>query len=113
MNCKPGDLAVIVGTSTIYQGMLVDVLYSAPLQEFILPDGRKHMPAKDEKDWLVQFQRPITAPTGKGGIKTGEVITLYGVVHDDHLRPIRDQPGEDETLSWASLPSPTPIKETA
>lgn len=33
---------------------------------------------------------------------------LPGFSFDEDLRPIRDQPGEDETLTWA----PVPHKET-
>ena len=42
MNCRPGDLAVILGKG-VFAGRLVEVLYAAPQVEFQLPDGYSHM----------------------------------------------------------------------
>ena len=70
MNCKPGDLAVIVLTGTEYDGTFVDVLE--------LVDGYW--------DCLTLRER------------------LDLSIDDGALRPIRDQPGDDETLTWAGKP---------
>ena len=41
MNCKPGDIAVVIGASR-FAGRLVEVLYAAPQNDFYLPDGCCH-----------------------------------------------------------------------
>jgi hypothetical protein len=85
MNCKPGDLAVIVRKSKLI-GLLVNVVGPAL-------DGELGV-------WTVEPLRPIPCPAA-GGWKCA----------DHNLRPIRD-PGEDardETLNWL----PVPTKELA
>lgn len=95
LNCKPGDLAVIVGSlpaGAFLIGRFVEVLEAAD----DVPEGAA---------WWVRI-RPIVNPlTGEHG---GE-----GVAADCFLRPIRD-PGDsaqDQTLAW--LPVPSTTKETA
>jgi hypothetical protein len=77
MNCKPGDLAYTVGCRNAPEvnGHVVEVV------ELVGPAC-----------WLVR----------------GEFIernaAMWGVrphVFDKYLRPIRDNDGEDETLTWA------------
>lgn len=59
--------------------------------------------------WLVEASSPLM--TSNTGLKT------RGVIRDANLRPIRDQPGSDETLEWAGKPkdltAPVPQKVTA
>lgn len=78
MNCKPGDLAVYVGSCRQSYGMIVRVLRPYPWPE----------PA-----WYVD---PPLVKVESGGFE--------GAARDCALRPIRDQPGEDETLTWAGKP---------
>lgn len=96
MNCKPGDLAVIVGSlpaGRFLIGRFVEVIERAP--------DTQQGPA-----WLVRLQNEIVNPlTNERGIE--------GVAADCWLRPIRD-PGDDaqdETLQW--LPVPGKERETA
>ena len=82
MNCKQGDLAVIVRSYAGNEGKIVQCL------EFVMFE-------------FVQGIYPswITAPT---------ISDIYGrdcPVPDAHLRPIRDQDGQDETLTWLDVPS--------
>ena len=86
MNCKPGDLAVYVGINEIALGSIVEVLR---------PWRYAHNPRL--------LFRWDTTPT-RGG---------FCVIADDELRPIRDQPGADETLTWAGLPAPLKTMEPA
>jgi hypothetical protein len=78
MNCKPGDLAVVIHTNpawTKHIGRLVRVLEPSKC----LPAGH----------WLTDIEEPG-----------------YQSVHfwDGWLRPIRDNDQEDETLTWAGKP---------
>ena len=77
LNCRPGDLAVIVGgIPTKNIGVIVTVVsFNQMKADFY----RCHV-------WDVD---------GSAGVAS---------VSDDCLRPIRDQPGADETLQWASVP---------
>jgi hypothetical protein len=84
MNCKPGDLAIIVGTSD-YAGKLVEVLYAAPRDRFALPDGYPHQPCADGQ-WVVKILgSPVRAPTAWGKFR----LTHYAAGRDEKLRPIR------------------------
>lgn len=90
MNCKPGDLAVVLrggcGLAAANKDRIVEVLRPYP---FII-DG--------EHSWIVSG----------GGLVDPEGLPcrLLGI-KDSDLRPIRD-PGEDaqdESLSWLPVPS--------
>lgn len=91
LNCKPGDLAVIVASlpaGAFLIGRFVEVLEPA----HDVPEGAA---------WWVRL-RPIVNPlTGESGDE--------GVAADCFLRPLRD-PGDDardETLDWIPLPVTT------
>ena len=80
MNCKPGDLAVIVGfrSHPELNGIILTVV------EAVAPNI-----------WLCS------------GHEIERVSEIYGTrpwIYDEKLRPIRDSDGEDETLSWAGKP---------
>jgi hypothetical protein len=106
MNCKPGDLAVIVRSQFRADliGLFVEVLHAAPMNtDFDLPNGQAHSPLIDGRfRWVCKFMQPVKAPHGLGSIQT-----VYAPIPDECLRPIRDQPGEDETIRIAGLPCET------
>jgi hypothetical protein len=81
MNCKKGDLAWIV--SDLDYGKVVEVL-----------DG------PNDCLWWIRG-RNLTLDDGRLGDECW--------IEDVNIRPIRDNPGQDETLDWA----PVPTKETA
>ena len=87
LNCKPGDLAVIVRAQTLKQniGAIVCVV------EFL---------GGPENVWRVKTLHPMQRRDGKI-VQTGG----FGRVRDFSLRPIRDNDGEDETLQWIDVPS--------
>lgn len=99
MNCKPGDLAVVFG-GTPFDGMIVDVLYSAPTEPFILPNGQPHVAASLDS-WVVKVRGKVPAFLSN---KLLPKMTDYGVGWDGNLKPIRDNGGEDETITWAGKP---------
>lgn len=86
LNCKPGDLAVIVRAQVLNQniGAIVEVV------EFL---------GGPESTWRVRTLHPMQRRDGRI-VETGGL----GRVRDGSLRPIRDNPGEDETLQWLEVP---------
>lgn len=93
MNCKPGDLAVIVNGENA--GRLVTVLAVSQYH--------------GAGFWYVEIHgRPGTG-TWIGTKTRG--IDNFGHISDSRLRPIRDpgEEAEDETLQWI----PSPHKESA
>lgn len=84
MNCKPGDLALIVGGSR-FAGGLVEVLHAAPSVMFFLPDGYVHEGCS-LNFWVIRSMgSPFDAPTSPG--KTRK--TMYAVGNDLFLRPLK------------------------
>lgn len=93
LNCKPGDLAVIV--RAMYRpeliGRLVTCVRLIPNDGFDA-DGRPFSPKpQGGPRWVIE--KPL------GSLKS---------VSDSNLRPIRDQDGEDEMLRIAGLPNKEP-----
>jgi len=92
MNCKKGDLAYIVvpaGFERTLEGKYVTVLGRAgkcDLKTFGGPGS-----------WLCKFHVPWFTDR-----RYHMVSQCY--LMDSWLRPIRDLPGDDQTLSWAGLP---------
>ena len=100
MNCRPGDLAVIVRNSR-WLGWIVEVVSAAPQVPFVAPDGTKFGADRGSNDWLIKAPRPF----GKNPL----TVSCYATVPDSALRPIRD-PGED---AQDEMLRPLPIKEPA
>jgi hypothetical protein len=88
LNCKPGDLAVIIkgGLSDRNVGKLVTVIG----------------PTDKIGEWMVRCDRPMNVAIG--GIAAGE--KFVGPIADSRLRPIRpqDDDAQDETLIWLGVP---------
>ena len=89
MNCKQGDLAIFVKSCAGNEGKIVRCAEYAGKKELTWPDGK--MAVCD--GWVIEPRLP-----GWNG-QTRNVFTP-----DDFLRPIRDNDGQDETLTWAGLP---------
>ena len=82
MNCKPGDLAIVVKAHK-HAEHTVGAIVSVTTRFGMLGEW----PAWNYKGVLRD--------------KLGRRITA---LEDVCLRPIRDNPGEDETLTWAGKP---------
>lgn len=104
MNCKPGDLAVILGESKVAPGSMgrfCTVLYAAPMGEFRFPDGvLSDARNSSQPFWVIEFQNPLIIGRTDGTKKPAK----YACCPDSRLRPIRDNDGDDETLQWAIVP---------
>jgi hypothetical protein len=88
MNCKPGDLAVVVKSYAGNEGKIVRVLQLNKKQQLFGPNGLEY-------GIVWEIDPPLI---GWGGVK------LTKAMFDYQLRPIRDNDGEDETLTWAGKP---------
>jgi hypothetical protein len=95
MNCRQGDLAVIVHSVAGNEGKVVQCL-RAVMARVRKADGSRLIGVCWEVD------RHLPAFDG----------TSTNIVPDSYLRPLRNGPGMDETLCWAGLPSPAQ-QETA
>lgn len=93
MNCKPGDLAIVVGSEK-YSGRLVEVLCLAPDEEFTLPNGTPHVRPSESPAWVVNVLGSPIEVTYANGATVG---VMQGVALDRKLRPL---PGklEDEEI---------------
>lgn len=99
LNCKAGDLAYIHGLTVTPEanGMVVEVLRLCVPGEVV--GGVRFLPTRRGAAWVVAGHSIPSRTT------LGVLLYLHErPVGDVNLRPIRDQPGEDETLTWAGLP---------
>lgn len=82
MNCRPGDIAIIVRSDFVENiGKLVEV-------------ERLHWSG----EWVVVALSSMRS--NRGPTKAGE----KGLCLDSTMRPIRDQEGQDEILEYAGYP---------
>lgn len=80
MNCKPGDIAIVIHHKSVLLGRLVEVICVAPTERFRLPNGVAHL-AGGANMWVVKsLGAPFPGALGDG---------MYGVGSDRGLRPIR------------------------
>lgn len=91
MNCKQGDLALVVRDGiSIKAGAIVTCI------EFV-----GHATSRDcrvfNDVWAVEYRGSERSPSGR----------WFGLP-DSHLRPLRDSDGEDEMLRIAGLPNKQP-----
>ena len=87
MNCKPGDLAIVIRGQIM--GKLVEVLYAPPVGIiFLLPDGHRHAPC-DPGEWVLKI---LGAPVHGLPGWPPERYAQYGCGKDSGLRPIRGLP---------------------
>lgn len=97
MNCKQGDLAIIVKSRAGNEGKIVTCLRYATKAE-----KREHLFVNKQMGpvWVIDRELP----------------NVYGsshLVYDSTLRPIRDQDGEDEMIRIAGKPLKQELPQTA
>lgn len=100
MNCKPGDLAIIIRAK--FTPELVGHIVR------VIRPWTKYDPFDSRFAWECEY------PDGKmikqaWGFPINFTFERTRPLADDVLRPIRDNDGEDETLTWVGKPH----KETA
>lgn len=95
LNCGPGDLAVVVRGKLGQQGLVLKC--ERLLQDGDIVDGVRFGVTGDGPPiWIVDR---VLRVQRKDGLEVSLMVCL-----DNCLRPIRDQPGDDEALTWAGLP---------
>jgi len=82
MNCKQGDLAIVMSGASSGVVVICVAPYCGPWRDSSYQLG-----------W--EIDRPLLKSSGK----------REKYFADRHLRPIRDTPGEDETLQWLDVPT--------
>ena len=96
MNCKHGDLAVIVRSVARNEGKIVRCLRLHSSEDFDLYGGYIRSGGPRGVRWVIE----------------GCVFSLEGsrlfTVADAQLRPLRDNDGQDEMLMLVGLPVGTP-----
>lgn len=89
MNCKMNDLAIVVRSAMVEStGLVLQCLRLSSASGLRNPDGSF-------------TYGPVWETNVYGLAICGNTHNLW---LDADLRPLRDEPGEDETLLWAGLP---------
>lgn len=97
LNCKPGDLAIVVRANDGVSGIIGSVV------RVTVPHVINGKPA-----W--RLETPLSCVMRMGGracgvrVKAGEFVQIDGVP-DAWLKPLRDSDGEDEMLRIAGRPN--------
>jgi hypothetical protein len=94
MNCKQGDMAVVIRSIAGNEGKIVSCLRFVPAGSFI--PGTKIKTTGD--GWEIDVHIRIADRN------TRMILGTAPWAIDCALMPIRDIPGEDETLTWAGKP---------
>jgi hypothetical protein len=92
MNCKPGDIAVIVHTR--FLGYPVSVLYAAPVgRDYTLPDGQKAIADWGPDLWVCESLGKLFPVKLKSGRAVKSRAARYVAIEDRWLRPITPPAG--------------------
>ena len=88
LRCKPGDLCVIVSAGRTRAPLIGKIIRVVKLA---------HRPELPRGPWVWSYEGPPLVATDG---------TVVAWANDCALRPLRDDPGLDETLRIAGLPAP-------
>ena len=100
MNCRPGDLAITTHPTLT---TLVLVMYAAPAEDFILPDGHKALRQSAEPSWVCEAMGSLFPVLAWHKGVSSPALRRYAVIADRWLRPIRGDGITDDT--------PTDVKQ--
>lgn len=102
MNCKQGDLAIIVKSRAGNEGKIVTCLRYATKAE-----KREHLFVNKQMGPVWVIDRNL-----QNANLLGEINGQSNLVYDATLRPIRDQDGEDEMIRIAGKPVVQELPQT-
>jgi len=99
MNCKQGDIAVLINGKQA--GAMMDVLYLEPQGRYIMPDGAVASSLNHEfPTWVCKsLGSPLRLVCGR--------VSMYSSCHDSRLRPIRGEPEKITETEKIHEPSPS------
>lgn len=108
MNCKPGDLAIIISSRNCPEliGHVVEVIRA------FVPGSDLWIYWDGSPSWHIRYPDGRLIPRVVG-LEARRVPGGDRVFYDRNLRPIRDQPGEDEILRIAGKPCDIKTPEAA
>lgn len=89
MNCKQGDLAIVVKSELGNEGKVVRCI---------------RVLSKKESDALMYWSGPLWEVDAPLKASFGFVVTYTNHCPDSYLRPLRNQDGEDEMLRISGKP---------
>lgn len=96
LNCKPGDLAIVVGGQKS-TGRIVQVIRQYETGADVMArDGSTVRLTKGGSKWEIEGYVFYESTCG--------VLFEAPVAFDNELRPIRPDDSDDETLTWAGKP---------
>lgn len=101
MNCRPGDLAI---TTHPTLSTLVSVIYAAPAEDFILPDGHKAPRQTAEPSWVCEAMGSLFPVLAWEKGVSRPALRRYAVIADRWLRPIRGDGLADDTPTDVEQP---------
>jgi len=102
MNCEKGDIALVKPTLEKANHLLQDKIVKT-----LAYRARPDMLGSGTDWWLCECN--VMLPSGPSA--PGEIDGERLEIPDSWLRPLRDNPGTDESLLWAPVPSK--LKEKA
>ncbi len=101
MNCKPGDLAVVVSAGATPEMIGAIVLVKRATVPGEPNEAGTAVFRANGPAWIVEaISGRIPTRYNDGSLE----FSTWRSVLDRCLRPIRDNDGEDETLTWAGKP---------
>lgn len=96
MNCKQGDMAVVIKGANA--GLIVDVLLLAPVGVgFVLPNGVRAR-ALDGPGWIICSNGSPFKGKARNGVRS---LSQYAAMHDTSLRPVSGIPDFSTTTNEA------------
>jgi hypothetical protein len=103
--CKVGDVCIFTGKSSKNTGKICTILRAATSA-----DLGPVRPRKDSEVWVTD--------TKFWWYRNGIPQCANNLVEDRNIRPLRNDPGPDETLAWKEVPKddivqPSPAPERA
>ena len=101
MNCRPGDIAVTTHPTLT---TLVAVMYAAPVDDFILPDGHKALRQTAGPAWVCEAMGSLFPVLAWEKGVSRPALRRYAVIADRWLRPIRGDGLTDDTPADVERP---------
>jgi len=101
LNCRPNDLALIVRGKFIVGRVVrcIRIAHHDEIRAHLVKSPGTGSP-RPGVYWLID--QPI--PWFWGPVDDRRHFAALPFVLDANLKPLRDDPGQDETLTWKSLP---------